>query len=114
MTAERLERQAPGLPRRLWYGNMGRIATVSWVMATKTTVDIREPLLDAARDAASEEGTSLRALIEEGLELALAKRRKQKPFKLRRASFKGKGVRSGVREGEWSEIAAAIYEGRGE
>jgi hypothetical protein len=83
-------------------------------MATKTTVEIREPLLDEARDAASEEGTSLRALIEEGLELALERRKSRKPFRLRRASFKGKGVRSGVREGEWSEIATAIYEGRGE
>lgn len=79
-------------------------------MAAKTTVEIREPLMDAAREVASEEGTSLRALIEEGLELAIEKRRKQKPFRLRRASFKGKGVSPGVREGEWDE---AIYEGRG-
>ncbi|MGH9457330.1 MAG: DUF2191 domain-containing protein [Thermoanaerobaculia bacterium] len=83
-------------------------------MATKTTVDIREPLLDAAREAASEEGTSLRALIEEGLELALERRKRRKPFRLPRASFRGKGVQKRVREGDWSEIAPAIYKGRGE
>lgn len=79
-------------------------------MTTKTTVEIRGPLFDAAREVALEEGTSLRALIEEGLELAIEKRRRQKPFRLRKASFKGKGVREGVREGEWDEV---IYEGRG-
>jgi hypothetical protein len=89
---------------------MGRYRLLTHIMATKTTVEIREPLFDAAREVALEEGTSLRALIEEGLELAIEKRRRQKPFRLRKASFKGRGVREGVREGEWDET---IYEGRG-
>ena len=93
-----------------WYGNMGANLMLTHIMATKTTVEIREPLFDAAREVAIEEGTSLRALIEEGLELAIEKRRRQKPFRLRKASFKGKGVREGVCEGEWDDT---IYEERG-
>ncbi|HUP65943.1 MAG TPA: DUF2191 domain-containing protein [Thermoanaerobaculia bacterium] len=83
-------------------------------MPAKTTVEIREPLLDAARVVASEEQTSLRALIEEGLELALEKRRDPKPFALRKATFKGKGVQEGIREGDWQSIRGMIYEGRGD
>ena len=83
-------------------------------MSTKTTVEIREPLLEAAREAAAESGTTLRSLIEEGLELALEMRRSQKPFTLRDASYKGKGVRDGLQEGDWATIRSLVYEGRGE
>lgn len=83
-------------------------------MAAKTTVELREPLLEAARQAAAAEGSSLRALIEEGLELALERRLKRKPFTLRKASVRGHGMQDGIREGDWSRIRALIYEGRGE
>ena len=93
---------------------MGFQGPVDWVMPTKTTVEIRDPLLDAAKEAAAREGTSLRALIEEGLQLALDKRRSRRVFRLDDASFQGKGTQPGVREGDWSRIVASIYEGRGE
>lgn len=83
-------------------------------MSTKTTVDIREPLLNAAREVARGEGTTLRALIEEGLELALSNREKTGSYQLRDASFGGEGVRPGIREGDWSTLRSFIYEGRGE
>lgn len=80
----------------------------------KTTVDISDALLDDARRAAEKGGTTVRALIEEGLRLVLKSRRQREPFKLRRASFKGKGVQSGIQEGAWDEIRRLTYEGRGE
>lgn len=83
-------------------------------MSKKTTVEIREPLLDAARDVAMREKISLRALIEEGLELAIERRTEGGTFTLRDESFGGNGVQPGVREGDWSEIRRMIYEGRGE
>lgn len=92
----------------------GSSLTVTHNMGRKTTVEIREPLFDAAQEMVASEGTTLRSLIEEGLELALAKRTKLKPFRLRRASFKGKGMSEGVHEGDWSSIRSLIYEGRGE
>jgi hypothetical protein len=35
------------------------------------------------------------------------------PFKLRRASFKGRGLQADVRGASWSELGDLAYEGRG-
>ncbi|MGA7617718.1 MAG: DUF2191 domain-containing protein [Thermoanaerobaculia bacterium] len=80
---------------------------------SKTTVEIRKPLLDAARKVAVREGISLRALIEQGLEHAIQEHKATKPFRLRRATFRGRGLQKGVREGDWSDLRDRIYEGRG-
>jgi hypothetical protein len=59
----------------------------------KTTVEIADELLGAARTAAAQERTTLRALIEEGLRAVLQRRRqRRKAFRLRDASFHGDGV----------------------
>lgn len=79
----------------------------------KTTIDIADSLLSAAKARASKEGTTLRALVEEGLRRVLEQRRSPQPFQLRRASFAGKGLQDGVREGTWERIRELIYEGRG-
>ena len=63
---------------------------------------------------ASRDGTTLRALVEEGLRLALGKRRAATArFRLRDASFKGRGLQPGVHAGDWDSIARRVYEGRG-
>lgn len=79
----------------------------------KTTVEISDALLSAAKKLAREEKTTVRALIEEGLRGALGKRPQQRPFRLRRASFKGKGLHPDVRDGSWERIRDRIYKGRG-
>ena len=63
----------------------------------KTTVEILDALLDAAREAAASEGTTVRALIETGLRREIQKRKRRVRFRLRRASFKGRGLRPEVR-----------------
>jgi hypothetical protein len=79
----------------------------------KTTVDIADSLFETARRVAARQGTTLRALIEEGLRLALDRRRtKATAFTLRDASFKGDGLRPGVDLANWNQIRAAIYEDR--
>jgi len=75
----------------------------------KTTVEIADALLDEAKAVAFNEQTTLRKLIEDGLRRELAERKHQ--FRLRRASFKGKGVRPGI-EG-WDRVRDLAYEGRG-
>jgi hypothetical protein len=80
----------------------------------KTTVEITDGLLEDARRAADKGGTTVRALIEEGLRLVLKSRRASGPFRLRKASFHGKGLQPGVQEGDWDEIRRLIYQGRGE
>jgi hypothetical protein len=80
----------------------------------KTTVDISDALLERARDVLAAEKTTLRALIEEGLRLVIAEHAQRKPFKLRRASFKGRGLQPEVRDADWAAIRALVYEGHGE
>ena len=84
----------------------------------KTTIDIADSLLDQARTTAAREGTTVRALVEEGLREVLARHQpRPTPFRLRDASFRGKGVQPGVDLADWSPLTEMIYrhggEGRG-
>lgn len=79
----------------------------------KTTVEIGDELLHSAKHLARQEGSTLRALIDEGLRLALARRTEQGPFRLRSARFEGQGLQPGVREGDWDQIRDLIYGGEG-
>lgn len=80
----------------------------------KTTIEIADSLLSAARAAAERERTTLRALVEEGLRHALDRRRRRRTrFRLRDASFRGTGLQPGVELGDWDRVAAMLYEGRG-
>jgi len=80
----------------------------------KTTIDIADAILDDARAVAARDGVTLRALVEEGLREVLGRRRMRRArFRLRDASFKGKGLQAGVDLSEWTAITSAIYGGRG-
>lgn len=79
----------------------------------KTTVEIPDPVLSQARKVAAREGTTVRALIEEGLRKVLGERAKSGEFQLRKASFKGKGLQPELRDAGWDRIRDAAYEGRG-
>jgi hypothetical protein len=79
----------------------------------KTTVEISDALLAEARAAAGREGTTVRALIEEGLRLAIERRKRRQRFKLRDASVGGEGLQPSFSFERWAEIRDAIYEGRG-
>lgn len=80
----------------------------------KTTVEIPDAVLDDARKVAASEGTTVRALIETGLRREIQERKRRVRFRLRRASFKGRGLRPEVAEGSWEQIRGLAYEGRGE
>ena len=79
----------------------------------KTTVEIPDQLLDEARRLASREGTTLRALIEEGLRRIVGERKRTGPFRLRKATFKGDGLQPGVAGSSWDRLREMAYEGRG-
>ena len=80
----------------------------------KTTVDISDSLLEEARKLAGKEGTTVRALIEEGLRKTLDSRRKVgTAFQLRLVTFRGDGLLPDVREGGWERIRDLAYEGHG-
>ena len=79
----------------------------------KTTVEIPNSLLEEARKLASREGRPVRALIEEGLRRIIAERKRAGAFRLRKATFKGKGLQPQVAGVPWERIRDIAYEGRG-
>ena len=79
----------------------------------KTTINITDALLEEAKELTRQENTTLRSLIEEGLNRVLSERKTRKKFKLRKASFKGNGLQPEFEGESWHRIRSAIYEGRG-
>ncbi len=79
----------------------------------KTTVDISDSLLEEARKVASQEGTTVRALVEEGLRRVIAGRKRAGAFRLRKVTFKGDGLQPHVAGAPWERIRDIAYEGRG-
>jgi predicted DNA-binding ribbon-helix-helix protein len=79
----------------------------------KTTFDIPDPVLDEVRKLAEREGTTVKALVERGLRRVLTDDRKRSAFTLRKASFKGKGLRPELENASWDRLRELAYEGRG-
>jgi hypothetical protein len=80
----------------------------------KTTVEIPDSLLRAAKRQALRERTTVRALIERGLRTVLGGRRPAAArFALRRASFHGDGLVAGRSLRDWDVIRDASYSERG-
>jgi hypothetical protein len=62
----------------------------------KTTVDIQDALLKEARKVGSREGTTMRALVVEGLQPILTERTRGGVVRLRKATFKDRGLQPQV------------------
>ena len=84
-----------------------------WLTHMKTTVEITEDLFMRTREVAQREGTTLRALIEEGLRAALAKREEKVPYRWPDLSTGGEGLAPEIEEGTWEPLRDRIYAGRG-
>lgn len=78
----------------------------------KTTVEIPDALFNAAKKLAVKRGTTLRALIEEGLRGVLA-RNEEEAFTLRDASVDGCGLQPEFQDAGWEDVRRAAYSGRG-
>ncbi len=79
----------------------------------KTTVEIPDSLLEQAKRVALKEGTTVRALVEEGLRRIVNEHQQPGKFRLRKASFKGNGLQPSMSGASWQQIRDAAYEGRG-
>jgi hypothetical protein len=79
----------------------------------KTTVEISDALLREVRKLATREGVPLRTLIERGLRRVVAEGGRPAVFKLRRASFKGKGLRPDLRIASGDKLRHLSYDSRG-
>ena len=79
----------------------------------KTTVEISDSLLRQARKLAAREGVTLRALVERGLHHVISETRHKTQFKLRRATFKGKGLHPDFENTSWERLRDTIYRNHG-
>ncbi|MES0491497.1 MAG: hypothetical protein ABUK01_15995 [Leptospirales bacterium] len=80
----------------------------------KTTMLLPDPLLEAAKGLAHDEGSSLTKVFERALQEYVARKRGKAPAKLKENHFKGKGFADPAYEGNWDKIRSEIYEGRGD
>ena len=79
----------------------------------KTTVEIPDSLIEEAKRVAARQDTTLRVLIIEGLRRVITERKRVGAFRLRKATFRGKGLRPDVAGASWERIREMAYEKRG-
>jgi len=79
----------------------------------KTTFEISDALLDEAKKLASREGTTVRTLVEQGLRHVVSEHKQHRAFRLRKASFKGRGLSADAKHAGWERVREFAYEGRG-
>ncbi|HEX2892343.1 hypothetical protein [Vineibacter terrae] len=78
----------------------------------RMTIEISDALLHEMRKLAADEGVTLSALVERGLRQVVTEASRHAPFKLRRASFKGKGLQADLGQVSWDQVCCLAYEGR--
>ena len=79
----------------------------------KTTVEIADDLARKAKAHAARDHTTLRALIERGLRMAMQADERRERFTLRDASVGGRGLQADYRDSDWAQVRKAAYEDRG-
>jgi len=79
----------------------------------KTTIELPDELVRQARRVARREGTTLRALTEEGLQRSLEARRQavRRPFDF--PTYGGSGLTDEFEGAPWTRIRDEIYRERG-
>lgn len=78
----------------------------------RTSIDLPDALMAKVKRLAARRGTTLRALVEEGL-LAVLNGARGTPFRLPDTRFHGDGMVDGLSEAEWDRVRDLAYEGRG-
>ena len=79
----------------------------------KTTIDIPDSLLQEAKKLSARDHVTLRSLVEQGLRAVIAMGKADQTFRLRKASFRGNGIRKEFLGEDWQKIRAAAYGERG-
>jgi hypothetical protein len=79
----------------------------------KTTIEISDPLFAKAKAIAQKENTTLRSLVEQGLQQVIREHadKKAKPFRLKKASVKGSGLTpEAIARGGWGALRDLSYD----
>ena len=83
------------------------------VIHMKTTIQIPDALFEEVRRLAHQENTTMKVIIEEGLRRIISERKLRCHFKLRKVTFKGKGLQPHLAGTSWDQTLQVSYEGRG-
>ena len=75
----------------------------------KTTIDIADDLLKRSQQLAKREGSTLRAVLEEGLRLVLKERGMPRAHAFRFPTFGKGGLNPEFRDADWEKIRTTIY-----
>lgn len=75
----------------------------------KTTVEIADPLLQKAKQRAARDGTTLRALVEQGLNHVLSKHEVPKKFELKIKGYGSGWLREEFRNATPDQWLEAMY-----
>lgn len=106
-----IDYRQPGL---IEHGGSLTIRTLQsvWVTRMKTTIELPDDLLDRSRAVARRENSTLKALIEEGLRMALRARgaKRAAPFKVQ--PFQGDGLTPEFAQAGWDRIRDEIHRDR--
>lgn len=79
----------------------------------KTTVDLPDDLLERSKATARRENSTLKALIEEGLRMALRARSRKRAGPFAVEPFRGDGLSPEFADAGWERIRDEIYRDRG-
>ncbi|MCY3813116.1 MAG: DUF2191 domain-containing protein [Gammaproteobacteria bacterium] len=79
----------------------------------KTTIELPDALLEQVRGVARREGTTLRGLVEEGLQRSLEARRKAVQRNLDFPTYGGSGLTTEFEGAAWNRLRDEIYRERG-
>lgn len=79
----------------------------------KTTIELPDDLLERGKAVARRENSTLKALIEEGLRMALRARARKRSAPFVVQPFEGDGLSDAFAGTGWDEIRDEIYRDRG-
>jgi hypothetical protein len=79
----------------------------------KTTIELPDELLERSKAVARRENSTLKALIEEGLRLALRARTRKRAVLFAVQPFRGDGLSPEFAGGGWEKVRDEIYRDRG-
>lgn len=81
----------------------------------KTTIEIPDAVLRDTRKVMHRDGVTMKHLVESALRHYLAGECAsiKREFRLRKATFRGKGLRPEIEDAAWERVRAMVYKGRG-
>ncbi len=83
------------------------------VTCMKTTIELPDELLEQVRGVARREGTTLRGLVEEGLQRSLEARRNAVHRDLDFPAYGGSGLTAEFQGASWNRIRDEVYREHG-